>query len=142
MTLTTPTTIESDSQTLLLKTDVLGRVKMPREKREALLDEFEKSGMSGQEFARWAGLKYTTFANWTQKRRKVRGLVGQARSVEWVEARLPEKTTDPQTGHSLLIQLPGGARMEVTGIGQVSLAVEVLRRLGGMLRAKGSGVIF
>jgi hypothetical protein len=31
----------------ILKTDALGRVRTPRERREALLEEFEKSGMSG-----------------------------------------------------------------------------------------------
>ncbi len=30
----------------VLKADVLGRLKTPRERREALLHEFEKSGMS------------------------------------------------------------------------------------------------
>jgi hypothetical protein len=32
----------------ILKRDVLGRVKTPRERREAILEEFDKSGMSGQ----------------------------------------------------------------------------------------------
>jgi len=126
-----PTAGEAESKTVLLKTDVLGRVKMPREKREALLDEFERSGMSGQAFAEWAGIKYPTFASWKQERGKARGMAGQAGTVEWVEARLPESLGGLQTGQSLTIQLPAGARMEVCGIGQVALAVEVLRQLEG-----------
>jgi len=39
----------------VLKTDTRGRVRVPAERREALLDEFEKSGMSGAKFARLAG---------------------------------------------------------------------------------------
>jgi len=39
----------------VLKTDTRGRVRVPVERREALLDEFEKSGMSGAKFARLAG---------------------------------------------------------------------------------------
>ena len=46
----------------VLKTDVLGRVKTPPERREALLDEFEKSGMSGVKFAQFIGVKYQTWA--------------------------------------------------------------------------------
>ena len=42
----------------ILKTDVLGRVRTPRERREHLLDEFERSGLSGQKFAVLAGIKY------------------------------------------------------------------------------------
>jgi hypothetical protein len=32
----------------ILKTDVSGRVEPPKERREALLDEFEQSSLSGQ----------------------------------------------------------------------------------------------
>jgi hypothetical protein len=49
----------------VLKIDARARVRVPVETWEALLDEFEKSGMSGARFARLAGIKYTTFANWT-----------------------------------------------------------------------------
>lgn len=35
----------------LLKTDALGRVKVPVKKREAILDAFEQSGLSGTAFA-------------------------------------------------------------------------------------------
>ena len=54
----------------ILKTDVLGRVKTPKERREQLLDEFEKSGLTGQKFAALVGIKYQTFATWAQKRRR------------------------------------------------------------------------
>ena len=57
----------------ILKQDGRGRVRMPVRRREALLDEFEKSGTSGAKFARLAGLKYATFAGWVLKRRKQRG---------------------------------------------------------------------
>jgi transposase len=47
---------------------------VPGERREALLDEFERSGVSAMAFAKMAGVNYATFANWRQKRRKARGL--------------------------------------------------------------------
>ncbi len=56
----------------VLKTDARGRVRVPLERREALMDEFEKSGLSGAAFARLVGIKYATFANWTEQRRKAR----------------------------------------------------------------------
>lgn len=56
----------------VLKTDELGRVRVPKERQEALLDEFERSGLSGVKFAALAGIKYPTFALWAQKRRKDR----------------------------------------------------------------------
>jgi len=39
----------------ILKTDVLGRVRTPQERREHLLDEFEHSGLSGCKNARGLG---------------------------------------------------------------------------------------
>ena len=41
----------------LLKTDVLGRTRMSRAQREALLDTFETSSMTGQAFALQHGIK-------------------------------------------------------------------------------------
>jgi hypothetical protein len=64
----------------ILKIDVLGRVKTPGERRERLLDEFEKSGLTGQKFAALVGIKYQTFATWAQKRRRARGAYPVGRS--------------------------------------------------------------
>ena len=66
MTNTTPAEI-------VLKTDVLGRVKTPRARQEALLDEFERSSVSGLKFAALVGVNYQTFATWVQRRRRARG---------------------------------------------------------------------
>ena len=40
-----------------LKSDQLGRVRTPVAKREEILDAFERSGVSGAEFARLTGIK-------------------------------------------------------------------------------------
>jgi hypothetical protein len=63
---------------------------MPPERREALLDEFERSGMTGQVFAQWAGVNYTTFANWRQKRRRKEATdpAGPSVPLGWEEAKL------------------------------------------------------
>ena len=58
---------------VLLKSDTRGRVRTPAGRRERLLDEFERSGLSGQKFAELTGLKYQTFATWVQQRRRRNG---------------------------------------------------------------------
>src|SRR6478672_13260644 len=62
----------------ILKQDQRGRIRTPLARREALLDEYERSSLSGVKFAAAVGVKYATFANWVQKRRKHR----QAASIE------------------------------------------------------------
>ena len=41
----------------VLETDVLGRVRVKKARREALLDEFERGGTSGQAFAKLVGIQ-------------------------------------------------------------------------------------
>ena len=60
---------------MVLKQDGMGRVKMPVARREHLLDEYEHSGLSGAKFAALAGIKYSTFASWAQRRRRQRCLI-------------------------------------------------------------------
>jgi len=82
----------------IIKVDVKGRTLVSRQRREALLAEFEKSGMSGAAFAKWAGIKYQTFALWVRKRRGGGHIVSpqvpvekktsgnNTQSLRWVEA--------------------------------------------------------
>ena len=58
-----------ESVSKILKRDAVGRVSYSVEQREALLDEFERSGLKGAAFARTTGLQYSTFAAWIQRRR-------------------------------------------------------------------------
>jgi transposase len=64
---------EPSTEPTLLKTDVLGRVKHSREQRERILDEYERSGVSGPKFAALVGVKYQTFATWKQQRKRRQG---------------------------------------------------------------------
>ena len=43
--------------TVILKRDALGRIGYTRGQREALLDEFERSGLKGAAFARMIGIQ-------------------------------------------------------------------------------------
>ena len=96
---------------VILKQDVLGRVKTPQVRREQLLDEFERSGLPGLKFAELAGIKYQTFATWAQKRRRQRGddaagnVTAAKKSVQWLEAVLaPPPGAVVKTGGLALVR--------------------------------------
>jgi hypothetical protein len=97
----------------ILKTDALARVRAPLERREQLLDEFERSGLSGVKFAALAGVKHATFAGWAAKRRRARtsdspAAADPAAKVRWLEAVVQE------AGGGLIIELAGGARARLS----------------------------
>src|SRR6478672_8335058 len=46
----------------ILSRDARGRVLVSRERRESLLEEYDRSGMSGVKFAQYVGIKYSTLA--------------------------------------------------------------------------------
>jgi hypothetical protein len=117
----------------ILKMDQRGRVQTPAARRESLPDEFERSGLSGPKFAALAGIKYQTFAAWSLRRRKLGGSkasVKPAEQVRWLEAVVDQA---PRSGApkalSLLLQLPGGARIELVQAEQAPLAAALLRAL-------------
>lgn len=105
---------------------------MSRERREAILDEFEKSGMAGAAFAKMIGVKYQTFASWTQKRRKARGQAAcgaggtKAPVVKLVEAIVGAASCEVAV---LTIELPGGARVKVASAEQMELVCRFLATL-------------
>ncbi len=120
----------------VLKRDVLGRVKTAKERREVILDEFERSGLSGSKFATLVGVNYQTFASWAQRRRRERkqypaqGKISPkpVPQVRWLEAVL-EQPECRASRSVLMIRLPGGAAMEVADCVQAGLAAATLRAL-------------
>ena len=126
----------------ILKTDVMGRVRTPPARREALLEEFARSGVSGKKFAALKGMNYQTFASWVQQRRKARGEyplpvsqpgahVRGPQTLRLVEAVIAGEGTEGAGGggRALCLQLPGGTRVEVHDARQAFLAAELLRAL-------------
>jgi hypothetical protein len=119
----------------ILKSDERGRVRVSAERREALLDEFAASGMSGARFARMAGIKYATFANWAARRRKLGKPAGSSGSEPNGGVRLWEAMVSATpagvagSNCGLEIELPGGARVRVDSPLQLRLAAELLRLL-------------
>ena len=135
---------------VILKTDCLGRVRTPLAQREALLDAFERSGLSGMKFAALHGVKYPSFANWVQQRKRRRLTAhaggegypgptpdhragGSGAPLQWSEAVVSEGTSggsrpEPTAG-AMQLHLPGGVRMDITAPGQVAWAAQLLRSL-------------
>lgn len=124
------TLLTEKAETEILKTDVLGRVWTPRDKREALVGEYERSSMSASAFAKWSGVKPATFAGWVAKVRKAREksegeTPGTVSPMRWAEAVCEEPV---RAGESpLVVHLGGGIRVEARD-GRV--AAELLAALG------------
>lgn len=134
----TTTTIEER----LLKQDRLGRVRTSAGRRAELLAEYVRTSMSAAEFAAHVGVKYTTFVTWLTKAKKngkpkpavaASGEdvpTAEPASVRWVEACVEGvEAQATQGGAPLVVQLPGGARLEIGDSGQAALAAELLRAL-------------
>jgi len=131
---------KAEGEREILRIDSRGRVRTSSERREALLDEFEKSGVSAVKFAALIGVNYQTFIGWVRNRRRRSGdcdgttktAAEVAPQINWLEA-VVEGAHPPVAASTmssaLWVHLPGGARLEITGAGQVALAAELLRIL-------------
>jgi hypothetical protein len=106
-------------------------VRVSRERREELLDEFEQSGMTGAQFARTIGLKYQTFAFWRQQRQKRKPTLANSSpqktaTVEWLETVI-DKATVSGPGTPLVVRLPSGVAIELSHASQAGVAAALLR---------------
>lgn len=122
-----------------MKQDVVGRVSYTEEQREALLDEFERSGLKGVQFARTAGVKYQTFAHWLQQRRHLRGDYegrGRKPGLRLVEAVVaapsatePARAADVPAAQALEVHLPCGTKLLIGTAKQAVLAAQFIQAL-------------
>ena len=97
----------------IFKRDAMGRVRLPRARREELLDEYERSGISGMQFAAHVGIKYSTLASWIQKRERRQEEKSPIRAESgphsdkgngtWVA--VIERNTEPKTTEGLATNL-------------------------------------
>jgi hypothetical protein len=134
----------------ILKRDVLGRVTTPLAQKEALLDEFERSGMNGVQFAKWCGVNYQTFASWLQKRRRQRSEYPPSLGADAPSADMQADVPSPsprflevvvphdlgrvdgrkvEPSMALELELPGGARLSINSPQQAALAAALLNAL-------------
>ena len=125
----------------ILSQDARGRVLVSRERRESLLEEYDRSGMSGVKFAQYVGIKYSTLASWLQSRRrhrqKEKSLIKAGAGTEpgksngaWIEA-VVENASGPRVpAGALRIYFAGGAYCQISSAGEAALVAELLGRLG------------
>src|SRR6266436_4928441 len=117
----------------ILSQDARGRVLVSRERRESLLEEYDRSGMSGVKFAQYVGIKYSTLAYWLQSRRRHRRReklllkagadTGAGKSTGgWIEA-VVENASGPRVpAGALRIYFAGGAYCQISSAGETALA--------------------
>lgn len=119
------------NKTELLKVDTRGRGRCSRERREAILDAFERSGMSGATFAASHGINYQTFWSWLRKRKRCRASSPPALSLAEIVVERPAQPSPSRGEHlSLRVRLPGEAIIEVDpSAASIALAVELLKAL-------------
>lgn len=115
----------------ILKVDTKGRVQTTPEQREALLDEFERSGLSGRRFAEMVGVVPVTFSAWVCQRRRIRAnarkSVGRIEPVTLLEAVVEKRCSAVvSVSESVVLELNGGAKIEVRSREQLRLVAELL----------------
>jgi len=105
--------------------DTKGRVRASKEQRRVLLAKFAQSGMSAAQFARRTGLKYSTFAGWLQRYRRVK------QPARKPALHLLEAVVAPAAPAAalLVVHLSGGARLEISEASQIPLAAAFVRAL-------------
>jgi len=116
----------------LIKTDRLGRIQIKPQHREALLDKFEQSGMSGQQFAKLHGIKYPTFASWNQKRRRSRGTypeVADAHDHQLVNSLTEVVSLGSHMSNEVKLQLGGKVELSLTSEEQIPLVSKLIAAL-------------
>ena len=107
--------------------DTKGRMRVSKAQRRDILAALARSGESLPQFARRTGLKYSTLANWVQRSRRSKPS-GREPRLRLLEA-VVESSQVAEAGTALVLQLPGGMRLEVTDERQVALAAMLVRAL-------------
>lgn len=129
--MTTTISTTEEAAEAVLKTDNQGRVRVSRERRAALLEEFDRSGATVAAFSRMCGVNYQTFAGWVRKRRRNGGTGAQEQVTVGAPVRFAEvmMSGPVQSEHGLDILLPCGARWKVGNERQCDLTAVLLERL-------------
>jgi hypothetical protein len=136
---------------VLLKSDRKGRVFTPAWKREEIVDEYERSGMSGPAFAEYVGVKYATFIGWVQRRKQGKA---EAESADAAQGAVAAHSAEPRPAPLALLEAvvepelepdraavsaahtgveletADGLKLRVSCRDDVALAVELIQALG------------
>ena len=115
------------------KRDTKGRRIAPKARREELLNEYEKSGLTQAAFARRAGVNYQTFVVWVRERRlrtsapmETHAAAGR---VQFTEVNLPASAPHEvsKRAGTLSVTLPDGLVVCGADASAVAALVKALR---------------
>lgn len=96
---------------------------MSKAQRRDILAALARSGEALPQFARRMGLKYSTLARWVQNSR------GSQRRGRPPQVQLLEAIVDSTPTAPLVLQLPGGVRVEVANEKQAVLAAALIHAM-------------
>jgi hypothetical protein len=129
---------------LVLKQDTRRRVQYSKEHRKKLLEEFDRSGMSGASFARLSGIRYTTFAGWIKWRKRqanrealASGAEQRGGPIRLLEALVEAGGSKPDRGEpGLRVELPGGSRILIESPVQMQMAAELVALIASRCQSR------
>lgn len=117
----------TDMNEVILKADRRGRLRYTPEQKQALIEAYESSGLSGPRFAALHGVNYQTLVSWLKKRRQAGTDHPALRSL------VPAELAGPAPcGAAVLpmeILLPCGVRLAVHTPSQMNMAATLIREL-------------
>ncbi len=116
----------TDMNEVILKTDRRGRLRYTTEQKQALIEAYEASGLSGPRFAALHGVNYQTLVSWLKKRR------GDDADHPALRSLFPAELDGPPRDVAvppMEILLPCGVRLAVHTPSQMNMAATLIREL-------------
>jgi transposase len=122
---------DSSGKNEVLKADHRGRLRVSRQRRDSLLAEFERSGLSAVRFTETYGINYQTFMGWRKRRKKESpsqpsGNTSLAKTFGLQEVLIGE---EPAVAATLEVFLPGGISVRIGNRDQAMLAAVLIGSL-------------
>lgn len=114
---------------MVLRRDRVGRVRRSAGQRAEILAQFDRSGLSGPQFARVAGISYQTLATWIKKRREA--AVGPMENANGSPVFFMQAVAGSSSAGSAGLELKfgGGASATITTPQQARLAAVLVGEL-------------
>jgi transposase-like protein len=120
-----------DTTSFILKQDRVGRVRSTKERRAAVVAEYQRSGLAVREFARLAGIPYNTLWNWLSEHgliaKRTRG--DSRKSVRLLEVSMETPPVAPVPPSAVTISLASGVSVELQNSAQVTLLAALIKAL-------------
>jgi transposase-like protein len=114
----------------ILKTDQIGRLRYTPEQKKTMVDAYRASGLSAPRFAAHHGVNYQTLVSWIKKDKQSSTTpVSSPSNFFSLIPAVIEGSGNPAADGAMEIFLPGGARLSISSVNHVALAVALIREL-------------